>query len=116
MIRVRDMFCSKLSETRSVMSDLIASDLTAFRYIRVISPSVMSDQVISPSESTLYQLIRFIGVRVPIAFAITVLAEALIECLDVQDVAPDLCVAVFMLLTSQLFWRYVLCSYSGPSA
>ncbi len=53
---------------------------------------------------------------VPIAFAITVPAEALVGRLDASTFALDVGVAVCMLAGSCLFWQYGLKNYSGASA
>ena len=53
---------------------------------------------------------------VPIAFAITVPAEALTGRLTVDTLALDLGIAVGMLVVSRLFWKVGLRNYSGASA
>ena len=53
---------------------------------------------------------------VPISFAITVPAEALIGRLNAQTLTLDIGVAAFMLVGSRFFWKFGLKNYSGASA
>jgi len=53
---------------------------------------------------------------VPIAFAITVPAEALTDRLTTDALGLDVMIAVAMLAVSRLFWRIGLRNYSGASA
>lgn len=53
---------------------------------------------------------------VPIAFAITVPAQALTGRLTNEELTLDVGLAVVMLIVSRLFWRIGLRNYSGASA
>jgi ABC-2 type transport system permease protein len=53
---------------------------------------------------------------VPIAFAVTLPAEALLGRLTLETVLGALALAVFMLAASRLLWMFGLRHYSGASA
>jgi ABC-2 type transport system permease protein len=53
---------------------------------------------------------------VPIAFAITVPAQALTGRLTTETLTLDVGVAIGMLIISRLFWKIGLRNYSGASA
>ena len=53
---------------------------------------------------------------VPIAFAVTVPAEAITVAADVETLALAAAFAVVLLVVTRWFWRFGLRHYSGASA
>jgi ABC-2 type transport system permease protein len=61
--------------------------------------------------------LRFaLTVVVPVAFAVTVPAEAVTGRLELQTLLVTVSLAIASLIASRLFWRFGLKSYSGASA
>ena len=61
--------------------------------------------------------LRFtLTVVVPVAFAVTVPAQAVTGRLDFQTLLVTVSLALGLLVASRLFWRFGLKSYSGASA
>jgi ABC-2 type transport system permease protein len=53
---------------------------------------------------------------IPVAFAVTVPAEALTGRLTASTMVLAFAIAIGMMIVSRLFWRYGLRHYSGASA
>ena len=84
--------------------------------------SVLGHTPFKREKAYLSQITLVMGQRnqliwdIPVAFAVTVPAEALIGRLDAQTLALDIGVAAFMLVGSRYFWKFGLRNYSGASA
>ena len=52
----------------------------------------------------------------PVAFAVTIPAQALVGRLNTTSLLSSLGVAIIMLLGSRLFWRFGIKHYAGASA
>lgn len=92
----------------------------AFWFIRIENIFVIFDTMYSAGRWPIgiypYWLKFILTFIVPIAFAITVPAEALTDRLTTNALLLDLAVAAGMLIVSRLFWRVGLRNYSGASA